>query len=345
MKNIYVVIMAGGSGERFWPKSRKKCPKQLLPIISKKTMLQETIERIKDIVGKDNIFIVTNKVQSAQVKKQAFFVNPQNIIIEPISKNTAPCIAVAAAKIIKKNKNAIMIVLPADHEIKNVEKFQKTLLSAAKISSGSKYLVTLGIRPRSPHTGYGYIQKGKQLFKNAFLVSRFAEKPTFEKAKRYLQSRQYLWNSGMFIWRADAILNEIKKHLPKLYMLIKKYKSEIVYNKAESVSIDYGIMEKTKNAVVIEADFVWDDLGSWSALDPYFKKDKDKNIAIGNVVYKDIENTTIMSEGILVAAVGIKDMVVVYDKGAILICPKNRSEDVKKIVNIMKKENKFKEYL
>jgi len=345
MKNIYAVIMAGGSGERFWPKSRRKCPKQLLPIVSDQSMLQETILRLKGIVPNNRILIVTNKIQATAIRKQAPYLPKQNIIIEPVSKNTAPCIAVAGMTILKKDPNAVMVVLPADHVIKDIKRFQRDIKNAAELACNKNVLVTLGIKPRGPHTGYGYIQKGVKIKKSAYVVKKFAEKPNLETAERYVRSGEYLWNSGMFIWKADVILSEIKIYLPELYELCVKYSPDNVYRKAENISIDYAVMEKTKCAVVLEAGFDWDDVGSWSALDSHKTKDINGNVIEGNVVYKDVHNSIMMTDGVLVAVVGVSDIVTVAEKGAVLICPKNRAEDVKHIVNILKKHNTHKKHV
>jgi mannose-1-phosphate guanylyltransferase len=345
MRNIYAVVMAGGSGERFWPKSRKKYPKQLLPIVSKQSMLQETISRLNGVVSNNRIIIVTNKIQAAAIRKQAPLLPKENIIIEPVSKNTAPCIAVAAMAICKKDPDAVMVVLPADHVIKNVEKFQNDIKKAAELAYTKNVLVTLGIRPRGPHTGYGYIQKGIKIKKSSYTVKKFAEKPNIEIAERYVRSGEYLWNSGMFIWKASVVLAEIQIYLPELHELCTKYSSDNVYRKAENISIDYAIMEKTKCAVVLEASFDWDDAGSWSALDSHREKDINGNVIEGDVVYKDVHNSIMMTDGVLIAVVGVSDIVAVAEKGAILICPKDKAEDVKHIVNILKKHGTHKKHV
>lgn len=345
MNNIYAVVMAGGSGERFWPKSRKKCPKQLLPIVSKYSMLQETISRLKDFVPNKRIMIVTNKVQVAAVRKQVPFLPHKNIIIEPVSKNTAPCIGVAARIIAKKDSNAVMVVLPADHSIKDVSKFQKDIKKACALALKKNVLVTLGIKPRGPHTGYGYIQKDTKIGVSVYTVKKFAEKPNIETAKKYVRSGEYLWNSGMFIWSAQTILNEMQIYLPELYELCMKYSSDTVYQKAENISIDYAVMEKTRCAVVLEAGFDWDDVGSWSALDTQREKDENGNIIDGDVVYKDVRNSIIMTDNVLIAVVGMSDIVAVAEKNAILICPKDKAEDVKHIVAILKKNSKHRRYV
>jgi len=345
MKNIYVVIMAGGSGERFWPSSRKKCPKQLLPIVSKNSMLQETVNRLKGFADNKNIIIVTNKVQAKAVRKQLPQLPKKNIVVEPFSKNTAPCIGVAADIIGRENPNAVMVVLPADHQIKDAKKFLNTLNQAVRVASEKEALVTLGIKPRFPHTGYGYIKKGEAVAKGFFKIAKFAEKPDIEKAKEYCDSGEYYWNSGMFIWKASVILGEIENYMSSLSKLLKCRNLYKIYKDAENISIDYGIMEKTKKAVVMEAEFPWDDVGSWTAVDAHKEKDLDGNVMEGQVISKDVKNSTVIAKKNLVGIVGLSDIIVIAEKDAILVCPKNRAEDVKHIVGLLKKEEKYKRYL
>lgn len=328
MKNIYAVIMAGGSGERFWPKSRRHLPKQLLPLVSSKTMIQETIGRLKGLVPENRIFIVTNRIQRKLIKKQT---GCKNIIEEKVARNTAPCIALSAGVIQKKDPGAIMVVLPADHQIKDVNNFRRTVLRAVDIADRDNILVTLGVKPSVPHTGYGYIERGKRLGSKLYKVSRFTEKPDLRTARRYVESGRYFWNSGMFIWKVGVILEEIEKYLPN------------IWKSKEKISIDYGVMEKTNRAVVLEAGFNWDDVGNWASLDKHYKKDMNKNVIQGKVVIKNVDNSTIITDSPLVAAVGISNLIVVGTKDAVLVCPKDKAEEVKNIVGILKK--RYKRYL
>lgn len=342
MKHAYAVIMAGGSGERFWPKSRRNLPKQLLPILSNKSMLKETIDRLKGFIPIKRTFVVTNKIQAGLAKKES---RCKNIIAEPLSKNTAACIAVSANIIQKKDKKAIMVVLPADQAIKDIKRFTTILSNAVVIADTKDVLVTLGMKPTRPHTGFGYIEKGGRITKGVYKVSKFTEKPDLATAKRYLKSGRYLWNGGTFICKAKVMLDEIKKYMPKLYNLCKEESINNIYKKAENISIDYGVMEKTDRAVVIEADFNWDDAGSWASLDRHLKKNKNGNIIKGDVVYKDVHNTTIITDSCLAAGIGLANLVIVCAKDAVLVCSKDRSEDVKHIVGMLKKEKRYKRYL
>lgn len=339
MNNIYAVIMAGGSGERFWPKSRRALPKQLLAIVSERSMIEETIARLKELIPKDKIIIVTNKLQKELIKQKT---GCKNIIAEPVSKNTAPCIAVSAMFM---DPDAVMFVLPADQHIKDVRRFKETLIKASGIASKEDVLVTLGIKPRFPHTGFGYIEKGKRLGGGLFKIKRFTEKPNLKIAKKYCKSGRFLWNSGMFIWKAGTILEEIKKYLPKLSGLCEKENINNIYKKAENISIDYGVMEKTDRAVVLEAGFVWDDVGNWASLDKHCKKDKNKNVTQGKVVVKDVNNSIIVTDSPLISAIGVSNLIIVGTRDAVLVCPKNKAEEVKDIVGMLKKGRRYKKYL
>lgn len=334
MKNIYAVIMAGGSGERFWPKSRRAMPKQLLALVSKKSMIEETIARLRGLVPKNKIIIVTNKLQKKLIKEKT---KCKNIIAEPVSKNTAPCIAVSA-KII--DPDSVMVVLPADHYIKDVKRFKKVLKRAIDIASREDVLVTLGIKPGQPHTGYGYLEKGEKIGDSLFKVKRFTEKPNLRLAKKYIRSGKFLWNSGMFIWKVRTIKEEIAKYLPRLSELCEKQSINNIYKKAENISIDYGVMEKTDRAVVLEACFNWDDVGNWASLNKYCN-----NMLRGEVIVKDVNNSTIITDRALVGAIGVRDLIIVVTKDAVLVCPKERVEEVKDIVGMLKRKRRYKKYL
>jgi len=337
---VYAVIMAGGMGERFWPRSRMKKPKQLLPLLSNRTMLQETVLRIKPLIQEERILIITNKIQAGLVKRQVPNIPKRNVISEPASRNTAPCIALASAIIKKRQKNAdaVMIVLPADHLIENTSKFRRDIRNAVKTANTHKVLVTLGIKPKGPNTGYGYIKIGlpvRQAGKGKFYwAAGFKEKPDFGTAKRYIKTGRYLWNSGIFVWTVDTVLEEIKRYVPEVVKNLKNYA------KLPNISIDYGIMERTKKAVTMKVDFIWDDVGNWSALDMHLKKDKFGNVSRGDSVLKDTSGSIIISDSHIVAALGLKNMIVVSSGNAVLVCPKDKAQDVKKIVGLIKKRHK-----
>ena len=355
-----IVIMAGGKGERFWPKSRINLPKQFLSLTDDgKSMIQHTIERIKSLVNIENVYVVTNEMYKSLVLEHVPDIPNDNIIIEPVAKNTAPCIGLAAMHIAKKDINSKMIILPSDHLIKFNEIFIDTLKTALDVVEKGDNLVTIGITPNYPETGYGYINftKGEN-FKdsaNLYEVLRFVEKPNLEKAKEYLTSGQYLWNSGMFVWRASTILKNFKEYLPEIYEGLQKIGESIGTEKYEEVlkkefsnlpseSIDYGIMEKARNIYVIPGNFGWDDVGSWLSLGRINKTNQDGNVINGNVISIKTKNSIIQGNEKLIATIGLEDIVIVDTDDVTLICHKNNSQEVKEIINNLRICNR-NEYL
>jgi len=358
--SFYAVIMAGGKGERFWPKSRINRPKQLLAITGKDTMLQKTVYRLKQGTDNKKIYIITNELYKNEIGKQLPSLIKNNIVAEPVGRNTAPCIGYAALLVQKKDPEGVMVVLPADHEIGNKGKFLQVIKGAVSTAKQENCLITIGVVPDFPSTGYGYIQKGKVITKAGQVVfnrvENFKEKPNEKKAKEYLKSGRYLWNSGMFVWKANVILEEIKKYMPKLYKdleqlnkaIAKKDKAQIaaVYKRMDNVSIDYGIMEKSKRVLVTGGDFGWDDVGSWSAIERHLLKDKNNNVKIGKVESIDSENCIIFGENdTIITTVGVSDLIVIKDGDAVLICDKKRDQDVKLILKDLKNKACYKKYL
>lgn len=355
-----VVIMAGGKGERFWPKSRINLPKQFLSLTDDgKSMIQHTVERVKNLVDIENIYVVTNEMYKNLVSEHIPDIPEANIIIEPAAKNTAPCIGLAAVHIAKKDINSKMIILPSDHLIKFNEIFIDTLKTALDVVEKGDNLATIGITPNYPETGYGYINFTKgESFKdstNIYEVLRFVEKPNLEKAKEYLTSGQYLWNSGMFVWKASTILKNFKEYLPEIYEGLQKIGKSINTGKYEEVlkkeflnlpseSIDYGIMEKAKNIYVIPENFGWDDVGSWLSLERINKTNQDGNVITGNVISIKTKNTIIQGSDKLIATIGLEDIVVVDTDDVTLICHKNNTQEVKEVINNLKICNR-NEYL
>ena len=354
-----VVIMAGGKGERFWPKSRINLPKQFLSLTDDgKSMIQHTVERVKNLVDIENIYVVTNEMYKNLVSEHIPDI-PEANIIEPAAKNTAPCIGLAAVHIAKKDINSKMIILPSDHLIKFNEIFIDTLKTALDVVEKGDNLATIGITPNYPETGYGYINFTKgESFKdstNIYEVLRFVEKPNLEKAKEYLTSGQYLWNSGMFVWKASTILKNFKEYLPEIYEGLQKIGKSINTGKYEEVlkkeflnlpseSIDYGIMEKAKNIYVIPGNFGWDDVGSWLSLERINKTNQDGNVITGNVISIKTKNTIIQGSDKLIATIGLEDIVVVDTDDVTLICHKNNTQEVKEVINNLKICNR-NEYL
>ena len=353
MKNI-AIIMAGGVGERFWPMSKINKPKQFLNLINpNKSMIQLTIERISMIISFEDIYVITNEQYEEIIYNQLSMLPKENIILEPSSKNTAPCIALATAIIKKKYTDANVIVLPADHDIKNTDLFVDSLkLAISNITY--KNIITLGIVPTRIETGYGYIKLGKHLEKNnIYKVDKFTEKPKYDIAKKYYESGKYLWNSGMFIWRNSYIEQCIKEYIPELYTKIQKISKKIdtedfdyilkrEYEKITPISIDYGIMEKTPNILVIPSNFGWDDVGSWLSIERLNKKDENSNILSGEIISIKSENNIVINnrKDMLITTLGTKNLIIISSENNIMILNKENIDDIKSLVNEVKNNKK-----
>jgi len=358
---MFVVLMAGGTGTRFWPRSRKSYPKQLLNIIGSRSMLQLTYDRIKKLTPPDKVLIITNKEQKSKIEEQLPEIPKDNIVPEPIGKNTAPCIGLAAT-IIKKlqDQNEVMVVLPADHLIGNAASFIRTIKAGVKYIESNECLLTLGVTPNYPETGYGYIQAGEKISDsrgmNIYKVKTFAEKPNKDTAQRFLKSGDFFWNSGMFIWKVKHILNEIDEYIPELSEDLKQIGDSFgkrnynkilkdVYSRTKSISIDYGIMEHAKAVCVIKADFQWNDLGSWKAVYNISPKDKKGNVVDSKqAVLINSKNNYFYSSKKMIAAVDVEDMVIVEMDDAILVCKRENSQNVKMIVDHLERKD-LEEYL
>lgn len=351
------LIMAGGRGERFWPKSRKSLPKQFLSLTDDgKTMIQLTVERILPLVKMEDIYISTNRDYKELVCQQLPEIPEENILCEPVGRNTAPCIGLGAVHMRKKYEDAVMYVLPSDHLIKYTSIFLSTLTDAGEVAEQGENLVTLGITPDCPETGYGYIKfLPDQMLGRAFEVDRFVEKPDLETAKEYVASEQYLWNSGMFIWKVSTILKNLETYLPETYRGLNRIadaigteEEELVLEKEfsafQSESIDYGIMEKAKNIYILSGSFGWDDVGSWLAVGRIKKSNEFGNVINGNAITVDTKNCIIQGGKKLIATVGIEDIIVVDTEDALLICEKDSAGNIKKVLENLKICNRT-EYL
>lgn len=349
------LIMAGGKGERFWPRSRKNMPKQFLCLTGDgKTMIQQTVERILPVVAMEDIYIATNKDYRELVRQQLPELPEENILCEPIGRNTAPCIGLGAIHIQKKYEDAIMYVLPSDHLIKYKGMYVNILEDAAKVAEDGAHLVTIGITPTAPEVGYGYIKfaPDKSLGR-AFEVERFVEKPDLATAKKYVESEEYLWNSGMFAWKVSTILHSMEEHLPAIYAGLMRIKESFgtedekdvlngVFENFPSESIDYGVMEKEEGIFVIPGTFGWDDVGSWLAVERLRPVNDSGNIVDGNAMTVDVKNCIISGQEKLIAAVGLRDLIIVDTEDATLICAKESAADIKKIVENLKICNRDK---
>lgn len=349
------LIMAGGRGERFWPKSRKQTPKQFLCLTdSDRTMIQNTVDRILPLVKMEDIFIATNRDYKPLVREQLPDLPEENILCEPMAKNTAPCIGWGAVAVRKKYGDAVMLVLPSDHLITQPHLFRKVLRSAVCVAADSDALVTLGIAPSAPDTGYGYIQYENETeddYDSAFRVKRFVEKPNLETAKAYVASGEYLWNSGMFIWKASAILRETEEHLPENYALLTELEQAMgsedetariraAFEQMKPISIDYGVMERARNVYVIPSSFGWDDVGSWLAVERMSTANDAGNVIRGDVVSVSSSRCIVQGDGRLIAMVGLEDMIIVDTRDALLVCSKDSAGDIKKIPEILRAVNR-----
>jgi mannose-1-phosphate guanylyltransferase len=344
---MYALIMAGGVGARFWPKSRLKTPKHLLSIVNEKTMLENTVSRLDQLLPRENCFIVTNREQKDNVLNNITDFREENIIAEPFGKNTAAAIGYGAVKLIMKDPEAIMVVLPADHFIKNVGMFGTVVSSAVEYcKKAPEALITIGIEPTHPETGYGYIQVGNEIEKGVYDVKSFAEKPNIDTAIRFLESGDFYWNSGMFIWKAQTILQNIKKFLPDLFDNLMELKSAItagepesviekIYGEMRSISIDYGVMESAENVKVLLGNFGWSDVGSWFEIYRLKEKDEKSNVVdCDKFISIDTEGCLVSTDNDdkLITCIGLRDLAVIDTEDSLLITPLSRSQDVKELV-------------
>ena len=350
----YAVIMAGGSGTRFWPKSTQRLPKQFLNLFGNQTMIQETVSRLGGAINTEHVLVVTNDSYASIVEQQLPGVNRDFIIGEPIARNTAPCVAAAAAILHRENPDSVMVVLPADHVIGKPDAFRRVLMRAVDTAISENSLVTIGIKPNRPETGYGYIRfdaGGDEVYR----VKNFTEKPDLETAEQFLSSGDYLWNSGMFIWKTSAILNAIKKYLPELFILTEELmmsdcsKEDIdeFYMACPSISVDYGIMEKAEKVHVLPGNFDWNDAGSWTAVYELSPKDESGN-ATGSAItsIQDSANNLIQAgSNKLIALVGVENLAVVETEDAILVVNLNEAQGVKKVVEELRTDPKKERFL
>lgn len=356
--NKYALILAGGKGSRLWPISTEKKPKQFLNLYGNEIMINETIRRIEDIFDYENIFIIINKSQVELADRYIDTRIPrENIISEPASKNTAMCIFYATLKIKKMKGDGVISVLSSDHYIENEEKLIKNIEEAIELANDGKNLVTIGITPTYPSTGFGYIKYNKDEKTSCNSVIEFKEKPNYEKAVKYIKSNKYVWNSGIFIWRIDAILKKFKEYLPNIYHLEKELYTSIntseeheevkeIYGKVESISIDIGILEKAHNIKMIKGDFKWMDIGSIKDFFEVHPRDKQENVIIGETIIKDTSKSNILnnSEELLIVA-GIENIDIIKDNGVCVVCSKEKSNLLTQILEEIKEQEKYKKYL
>jgi mannose-1-phosphate guanylyltransferase len=345
---IAAVVMAGGRGERFWPSSREDLPKQFLSFSGDQTLLQRTVQRLEGMVAPEDVWVVTREDYAPLVYEQIPTVPAEQVLLEPQGRDTAPCVALAALYVAHADPDAVMVLLPADHLVLQEEQFRAVLASAVQAASAGEHLVTLGIQPTRPETGYGYIRTGEKHgdlgAQSAYRVAAFTEKPPRERAMAYLQEGGYYWNSGIFVWKAATIKAALWEHLPVLMEALSPLEVALgtereaeelrrIYPTLPKISIDYGVMERAENTLVIPADFGWDDLGTWAALERVIPADEDGNIISGRVVAVDTRNSVVQGKtDRLVVTFGLSDVVVVDSEDAVLVADKARVSDLKAVV-------------
>ncbi len=347
--------MAGGSGTRFWPLSRKKTPKQVLSITGQNSLLRDTVERITGLIPRERTLIVTNRLQTKAIKPLLPEMTDDNYILEPSSRNTAPCIGLAATHLLRKDPDAIMLVMPSDHLVREADAFRNVISKGVEVVYKHDALVTIGIPPTRPETGYGYVQfddSPSDLPEGVYKVKAFAEKPNLPTAERFVIAGDFFWNSGIFIWHASRILSEMEEHLPEQYHQLKEidaawdsstYQRVLSsrYHRIRQISIDYGIMESTTTPIfMLRGDFGWSDVGSWDELYRISPKDRNGNVLVGETLTLNAKSDFVYSPNRLTAIVGIDDILVVNTAGATLICKIDRAQDVKELVEKLRKEGK-----
>jgi len=364
----YVIIMAGGKGERFWPVSREKTPKQLLALLDRKSFLQQAVERVLPLVPIKNIFIITNEVQAPEVRKQLPKLPKDNVVAEPIGRDTCAAVTLGAALVGARSTTGVMAVLPADHVIPEEKKFQTVLNDCFDLASRGQAIVTIGIKPTEPATGYGYIHVGEPLpppqgvkpYKTTFFrAERFVEKPNFDRALEYLNSGQYRWNAGMFIWSFVTVTEGLQKHQPEMFAACQRWfnaaKTPAKLNKVlakeypdiKKISIDYALMEHAQNVIVADGAFEWDDLGSWNALSRHLKADPEGNCAVADFIHVDAARNIIYDargkdRRTPIAVVGLRDSILVQTDDAVLLAHKSQSQKVKELVKKLSELPQYK---
>jgi mannose-1-phosphate guanylyltransferase len=365
--NHYVIIMAGGRGERFWPVSREKTPKQLLTLLGDRSFLQEAVDRVLPLVPAKNIFVITNEVQAPEVRKQLPKLPKQNIVAEPMGRDTCAAVTLGAALVGARSTTGVMALLPADHVIPDAKKFQQVLSDCFDLVSRGQVIATIGIKPTEPATGYGYIHVGEALppphgakpYKTTFFkAERFVEKPFFEKAKEYVEGGQYRWNAGMFIWSFITITQGLEKHQPEMSAACQRWFKVAMqpaklsrmlakdYPNLKKISIDYALMEHAQNVVVADGSFEWDDVGSWTALGKHLKQDSAGNAAVGDFIHVDAARNVVYDARkktrTPIAIVGLRDSIVVQTDDATLIAHKSQAQKVKELVQKLAEDKRLK---
>ena len=366
----YVIIMAGGRGERFWPLSREKMPKQLLALLGKKSFLQEAVERVLPLVPAKNIFVITNEAQLPEVRKQLPKIPKANLIAEPVGRDTCAAVTLGAALVGARSTTGVMAVLPADHVIPDAKKFQQILVDAFDLAARGQAIVTIGIKPTEPATGYGYIRVGNELpapdgakkYKTTFFkAEQFVEKPNFERALEYVNSGQYRWNAGMFVWSFVTVTNGLEKHQPEMFAACQRWfkvanqpakLAKVLakeYPAVKKISIDYALMEHAQNVIVADGTFEWDDLGAWPALARHLKADAEGNCAVADFIHVDAARNIVYDARTKnktpITIVGLRDSILVQTDDAVLLAHKSQAQKVKELVRKLGEDGKLKKLI
>jgi len=354
--DIRALIMAGGVGTRFWPLSRKKTPKQFLPIISEKTMIEETANRVLPWIPNNRIFTIADKILTKKIRQLLPDIPEANTIIEPQGRNTAPSLILATAAIYLQNPDAVIAVLPADHLIQDEARFLKKLQSGAEAAFQSENLITFGIPPTFPSTGYGYIHVSKKKPSNYgdetfFNVLRFVEKPCYDLATKFLETSEYYWNSGMFLWKASVFASKLEQFAPDMFLFWEKILTTIknkddqmlqsIFNEIPAISIDFALMEEAEGVMVCPGDFGWSDVGSWSSLPEIWGMDNQNHANRGDLLSLNSTNCLVHNPDKLTALVGVQDIIIVNTEDALLVCRKDQDQKVKEIVSTLKNSGRI----
>ncbi len=362
MSNRFVVIMAGGRGERFWPLSRLSRPKHLLPIVGDSPMLTQTVDRLAGLVPAQNILVITNREQVAAVTEAVPSLPRENVIAEPVGRDTAAAVGLAAVLVKQRDPEAVFAMLPADHVIHDRAGFQRILERAFLLAERRDVLVTIGIQPTEPATGYGYLQRGEILEnigdRPAYAVRRFVEKPDLATAETYLASGDFLWNAGMFVWRVGVIEAALRRHTPDLAKGLRGMENDLAagrplddvleaaYAGLQKISIDYAVMEKADNVATVESAFDWDDVGSWPASARHFPADDRGNVVRGDAVMENAGNNIVIGQkGKLIAALGVEDLIIVQTGDATLVCRRDQAQNIKSLVKRLEGQSEWKHLL
>jgi mannose-1-phosphate guanylyltransferase len=358
---IYGVILAGGRGERFWPLSRYEHPKQLLKLTSSKTMIEETVDRFEGFVSRERVMVVTGAYLKDKILEAVPSLQEENLLLEPEGKNTCIAIGLAAIHIKARDPEGVMVVLSSDHLIHPRERLISILRAGSEVAREGDYLITIGVVPSRAETAYGYIELDKEFTLKEgitfYRVKQFKEKPNPTRAQEYYLDRNHLWNSGMFIWRADAILKAIEKHAPDIHECLKEYSCSMgssseesartdLYGKCANISIDFAVMEKAANVLTIKGDIKWDDVGSWLAMDRIHERDRSSNVSLGDVILEDsFENIVVNDADGVIACLGATDLVIVRTGEIVMVAHKTRVADVKNLLATLGNDIKYEKYL